>query len=219
MPLTIGFDLDMTLIDPRPGMAAVMEAVRAESGYPIDGAHFAANLGPPLDVSFRGYGVPEEDIPVLVARFRALYPEIVIPATVALPGAAESLDAVRELGGTTVVVTGKYRANAALHLAAFGWEVDHLFGELWSTGKAEALKLHGASVYVGDHVGDVRGAKAADALSLCVVTGPCGAEELTEAGADVVLPDLTGFPAWLRANADRLRAGEHAGGIAGERTA
>ncbi|QQQ76914.1 HAD family hydrolase [Saccharothrix sp. 6-C] len=204
MPLTVGFDLDMTLIDPRPGMAAVMDAVAAETGYPLDGAHFAANLGPPLDMIYRDFGVPEEDVPRLIARFRALYPEVVIPATVALPGAAQALAVVRELGGTTIVVTGKYRANAALHLAALDWEVDHLFGELWSTGKAEALKAHGAAVYVGDHVGDVRGAKAAGAVSVGVVSGPCDADELTAEGADVVLPDLTAFPGWLRANADRL---------------
>ncbi|WP_447005424.1 HAD family hydrolase [Saccharothrix isguenensis] len=207
MPLTVGFDLDMTLIDPRPGMAAVMDAVAAESGYPLDGAHFAANLGPPLDMVYRESGVPEADIPDLVALFRALYPEVVIPATVALPGAAQALAVVRELGGTTIVVTGKYRANAALHLAALDWEVDHLFGELWSTGKAEALKMHGAAVYVGDHVGDVRGAKAAGAVSVGVVSGPCSGDELAAEGADVVLPDLTAFPDWLRTNASRLTAG------------
>ncbi|MBB4968739.1 HAD family hydrolase [Saccharothrix violaceirubra] len=206
MPLTVGFDLDMTLIDPRAGMAAVMDAVAAESGYPLDGAHFAANLGPPLDLVYRDQGVPEVDIPALVARFRALYPEIVIPSTVALPGAADALAAVRELGARTVVVTGKYRVNAALHLAAFDWRVDHLVGEVWSTGKGEALRTFGAAVYVGDHVGDVRGAKAADAVSVGVVSGPCTARELADEGADVVLADLTAFPEWLRANADRLSA-------------
>ncbi|MEJ2859418.1 MULTISPECIES: HAD family hydrolase [unclassified Saccharothrix] len=204
MALTVGFDLDMTLIDPRPGMAAVMNAVGVESGHALDGEHFAANLGPPLDMIYRDFGVPEEEIPGLVARFRALYPEIVIPATVALPGAAQALATVKELGGTTVVVTGKYRANAALHLAALGWEVDHLFGELWSTGKAEALKQHGAAVYVGDHVGDIRGAKAAGATAVGVVSGPCSRRELEAEGADVVLGSLTEFPAWLRSNAVSL---------------
>lgn len=206
MALTVGFDLDMTLIDPRPGMAAVMNAVGAESGHALDGEHFAANLGPPLDMIYRDFGVPEDEIPGLVARFRALYPEIVIPATVALPGAAQALATVKELGGTTVVVTGKYRANAALHLAALGWEVDHLFGELWSTGKAEALKLHQAAVYVGDHVGDVRGAKAAGAKAVGVVSGPCSRRELEAEGADVVLGSLTEFPAWLRDNAVSLES-------------
>ena len=206
MPLTVGFDLDMTLIDPRPGMAAVMNAVAAESGYPLDGEAFAAHLGPPLDMVYRECGVPEEEIPDLIARFRALYPDVVIPSTVELPGAAQSLAAVRELGGAVVVVTGKYRQNAKLHLDAFGWEVDHLIGGVWSTGKAEALLLHGASVYVGDHLGDVRGAKAAGAVAVGVTTGPCSEAELKDEGADVVFPDLTEFPAWLRRNADHLTA-------------
>ncbi|GLZ34322.1 hydrolase [Lentzea sp. NBRC 105346] len=200
MVFTVGFDLDMTLIDPRPGMAACLNEVGTHTGHDLDGEHFAANLGPPLDMIYREMGVPEAEIPDLVTLFRSLYPEIVIPRTVALPGAAQALAAVRSLGGRTMVVTGKYRKNAALHLEAFGWEVDHLFGELWSTGKAEALKLHGASIYVGDHVGDMHGARAAGALAVGVLTGPCSAQELTEAGADIVLNDLTSFPEWLSAS-------------------
>ncbi|GAB2873234.1 HAD family hydrolase [Lentzea nigeriaca] len=204
MPFTVGFDLDMTLIDPRPGMAAVMNEVGARTGHRLDGEHFASNLGPPLDMIYRDMGVPEEEIPDLITLFRALYPEVVIPATVALPGASEALKSVRELGGQTMVVTGKYRKNAALHLEALGWEVDHLYGELWSTGKAESLKLHGASVYVGDHIGDMHGAEAAGALGVGVVTGPCSRAELAGAGAAVVLEDLREFPEWLRTSSGVL---------------
>lgn len=204
MPFTVGFDLDMTLIDPRPGMAAVMNEVGARTGHALDGEKFASNLGPPLDMIYREMGVPEEEVPDLVSLFRALYPEIVIPSTVALPGAAMALQCVRELGGSTMVVTGKYRKNAALHLEAMGWEVDHLYGELWATGKAESLKLHGAAVYVGDHVGDMRGAAGAGALGVGVVTGPCSRAELTEAGAAVVLEDLREFPEWLRTSSGVL---------------
>ncbi|MEV6715140.1 HAD hydrolase-like protein [Lentzea sp. NPDC051208] len=204
MPFTVGFDLDMTLIDPRPGMAAVMNEVGARTGYALDGEKFASNLGPPLDMIYRDMGVPEEEVPDLVSLFRALYPEVVIPSTVALPGAAMALQCVRELGGSTMVVTGKYRKNAALHLEAMGWEVDHLYGELWATGKSESLKLHGAAVYVGDHIGDMRGAAAAGALGVGVVTGPCSRAELAEAGAAVVLEDLREFPEWLRTSSGVL---------------
>jgi phosphoglycolate phosphatase len=204
VPFTVGFDLDMTLIDPRPGMAAVMNEVGARTGYALDGEKFASNLGPPLDMIYREMGVPEEEVPDLISLFRALYPEVVIPSTVALPGAAMALQCVRELGGSTMVVTGKYRKNAALHLEAMGWEVDHLYGELWATGKAESLKLHGAAVYVGDHVGDMRGAAGAGALGVGVVTGPCSRAELTEAGAAVVLEDLREFPEWLRTSSGVL---------------
>jgi phosphoglycolate phosphatase len=195
--LTVGFDLDMTLIDPRPGMVAVMNELGRETGFELDGEYFAANLGPPLGLVLRGAGVPEADVDRLVDRFRELYPPIVVPATVALPGADAALRAVRELGGRVLVVTGKYRPNAARHLAALGWEVDFLVGELWAAGKAEALRTHKAGIYVGDHIGDMVGAVAAGAFPVGVATGPCDADALREAGAELVLSDLTGFADWL----------------------
>ncbi len=197
MSLAVGFDLDMTLIDPRPGMALAMNTLAEESGLRLDGEHFAANLGPPLELILRGFEAPEERIPGLVDRFRALYPEIVVPSTVPMPGAAEALDAVRAAGGRTLVVTGKFGPNAARHLAAFGWEVDVLVGERWAEAKGETLLAHGASVFVGDHGGDVAGALVAGAVPVGVTTGPCSAAQLRAAGAAVVLASLTEFPAWL----------------------
>lgn len=205
--ICVGFDLDMTLIDPRPGMVAAMHALADESGLPFDGEHFAAHLGPPLDHVLRDFGAPEERIPALVDRFRQIYPEIVIPRTVAMPGAAAALDAVRRAGGRSLVVTGKYAPNAALHMQALGWTVDTLVGELWSTGKAAALTEHGASVFVGDHVGDVEGALAAEAVAVGVTTGPCDREELLAAGAHVVLGSLTEFPAWLAEHDGEVSSG------------
>nr|WP_092529389.1 HAD hydrolase-like protein [Amycolatopsis arida] len=196
MRITIGFDLDMTLIDPRPGMVAAMDALAVESGLVLDGEHFAANLGPPLDHVLRDFGAPEARIPALVDRFRAIYPELVVPRTVALPGADAAVRAARA-GGGALVVTGKYAPNAALHLSTLGLEVDSLVGELWAAGKAQALRRHGAVVYVGDHRGDMLGAKAAGALAVGVTTGPCGRAELLAAGADVVLASLEEFPDWL----------------------
>lgn len=199
--LTVGFDLDMTLIDPRPGMVLAMNELGRRTGFPVDGEKFASNLGPPLDGYFRGCGLAEPQVAQAVQVFRALYPEIVVPRTIGLPGAAESLAAVRAAGGSAVVVTGKYGPNAQLHLDALGWSVDHLVGELWSTEKAVALRRFGAQVYVGDHLGDVRGARAAGAFSVAVPTGPCTAEELRAGGADLVLDSLEQFPRWLAGSA------------------
>jgi uncharacterized protein len=52
-------------------------------------------------------------------------------------------------------------------------------------------------VYVGDHVADVAGARAAGALSVGVPSGPVSADDLRAAGADVVLDDLHAFGPWL----------------------
>ena len=197
MSFTIGFDLDMTLIDPRRGMTLAMNRLAEETGLTLDGEYFANNLGPPLDRVLREFGAPEDRITELVHRFRATYPEIVIPATVAMPGATAALDAVRELGGRSLVVTAKHTPNAAKHLAALGWRVE-VVGDLWWTAKADALREHRASAYVGDHATDVAGALAAGAVPVGVTTGPCDATMLTDAGAAVVLDTLDQFPPWLR---------------------
>lgn len=197
----IGFDLDLTLIDARPGMVRAMGAVNAEFGTEVDAQHFAANLGPPLDHVLRGYGFDEPLIERMVAHFRAIYPTVVIGDTVALPGAEESLEAVRDRGARSLVITGKYEPNAALHLKALGWEVDRLAGEVFAEAKGDVLRAEGATIYVGDHHGDIAGAKAAGALAVGVATGPYTAGQLRELGADVVLGELTEFPAWLAENA------------------
>lgn len=193
--LTVGFDLDMTLIDSRPGIKAVFDRLAAETGVFIDSELVVTRLGPPLDEEL-AHWFPAERIAEMGERYRALYGEHAIVPTAAMPGAVESVAAVRAVGGRPVVVTAKYGPNARLHLDHVGIDAD-VRGWLWAEAKAEALLEWGASVYVGDHTGDVRGARTAGALSVAVTTGPCDAAELRAAGADVVLADLTEFPAWF----------------------
>lgn len=194
--LTVGFDLDMTLIDSRPGVALAIDALAHEFDLPMHGSHFAEHLGPPLATLLADAGAPDELIPQLVTRFRELYPNVIdrIPA---LPGADDALAAVRAGGGRTLVVTGKFEPHARLHVDHLGWQIDRLAGELWSTGKADVLREESAQVFVGDHAGDMRGAKAAGVVAVGVTTGPYEAEGLWAAGADVVLDDLTQFAGWL----------------------
>lgn len=194
--LTVGFDLDMTLIDSRPGIAAAFLALSAETGAFIDTDLVVSRLGPPLEQEI-AHWFPAADVAAIADRYREIYPTYAIDPSLAMPGARESVDAIRALGGRTMVVTAKYEPNAKLHLAHLGIEPDVIVGGLWAEAKAEALREHGASVYVGDHTGDVRGAQAADAFSVGVTTGPCDEAELRAAGADVVLTSLAEFPAWL----------------------
>lgn len=193
---TVGFDLDMTLIDSRPGIRACYLALSERTGVYVDADLVVTRLGPPLAEELVNW-FPAADVPAAADLYRAMYPEYAITPTPALTGAREAIAAVRAAGGRTLVVTAKYEPNAKLHLAHLGMEPDVVVGDLWAEDKARALREHGAHVYVGDHTGDVRGARAAEALSVAVATGPCSPEELRAAGADVVLPDLTTFPTWL----------------------
>ncbi|MEU9284076.1 haloacid dehalogenase-like hydrolase [Streptomyces sp. NPDC048275] len=194
--LTVGFDLDMTLIDSRPGIHACYRALSARTGTYIDCDLVVTRLGPPLQEELINW-FPAERVAAVADLYREMYPAHAITGTLAMPGAREAVDAVRAAGGRAVVVTAKWEPNAKLHLEHLRIDADAVVGNLWAERKAEALREYGASVYVGDHTGDVRGARTADAYSVAVATGPCDAAELRAAGADVVLGDLTEFPAWL----------------------
>jgi len=195
-PLVVGFDLDMTLIDTRPGIAAVWDALSAETGVHVDSAAAVSRLGPPLDDELALW-FPADRVPAMADRFRELYPGLAVEPTGLLPGAREAVAAVHRHGGRVVVVTAKYEPNARLHLDHLGIVADEVVGWRWGPAKGEALLEHGAGIYVGDHVGDVAGARVAGAVSVGVPSGPVSADELRDAGADVVLDDLRGFAAWL----------------------
>ncbi|KAB1147280.1 HAD family hydrolase [Streptomyces luteolifulvus] len=194
--LTVGFDLDMTLIDSRPGIHACYVALAERTGTYIDADLAVTRLGPPLAEELVNW-FPAEAVDAMGDLYRSMYPTIAIVPTPAMPGAREAIAAVRAAGGRAIVVTAKHEPNAELHLEHLGIEPDAVIGDLWAEQKAGALREHGAGIYVGDHVGDVRGARTAGAVAVTVATGPCDAAELRSAGADVVLGDLTEFPAWL----------------------
>ncbi|MFJ2831267.1 HAD family hydrolase [Streptomyces sp. NPDC087263] len=195
-PLTVGFDLDMTLIDSRPGIHACFQELSERTGTYIDCDLVVTRLGPPLEEELVNW-FPAEEVAAVADVYREMYPTYAITATPAMPGAREAVTAVQAAGGRAIVVTAKWEPNAKLHLKHLRIDADAVIGNLWAEQKAQALREYGASVYVGDHTGDVRGARTADAYSVAVPTGPCDAAELRAAGADVVLADLTEFPAWL----------------------
>ncbi|WP_428962443.1 HAD family hydrolase [Micromonospora fluostatini] len=202
MPLlTVGFDLDMTLVDSRPGIAATFRALSARTGVYVDVDAVVSRLGPPLRTEL-AHWFPAEQVEAAALAYRELYPAYAITPTVPMPGAVAAIEAVHAQGGRVLVVTAKMGSLARLHLDHLGLAVDEVDGDLFAEQKATALRTHGATHYVGDHVADMVAARTAGVPGLAVATGPCSAEELRAAGAELVLDDLTGFPAAL---ADVLR--------------
>ncbi|GIJ44425.1 hydrolase [Virgisporangium aliadipatigenens] len=189
--MLVGFDLDMTLLDTRPGIAATYRALSARTGVHVDADLAVSRLGPPLQQEMSEW-FPADEVPEAIALYRSLYPEHAIAPSVPLPGAVEAVAAVRAAGLRAVVVTAKLTRFAQMHLRYVGLEVDEVVGDLWAEGKAEPLR--GGLAYVGDHVADVRAARTAGVRAIAVATGPCSPDELRVAGADDVLPDLTRFP-------------------------
>jgi phosphoglycolate phosphatase len=196
-PLVVGFDLDLTLIDSRPGIGAAFRALSASTGVFIDCEAVVRRLGPPLDTELALW-FPADEIEAVADEFRRIYPDFAVTASPALPGAFESFAAVRRHDGQVVVITGKYEPNARRHLSHLGLAADAVVGWAWAEGKVAAMLAHGTEIYVGDHPADMAAARAAHpTTAIGVLTGEHSEAELVDAGADVVLPDLSEFPAWL----------------------
>lgn len=195
MTWCVGFDLDMTLVDSRPGIVAALDALAEETGVAIDSASVAANLGPPItEVLGPIFGARADEALII---FRRLMAEIGVFGATPLPGAAEALGLVHRLGGQSVVVTAKHKPLAEATLDACALEADLVEGDLWAEEKAVALLRHHAVGYFGDHVGDVRAARKASVWCAAIATGGTSREELLEAGATVVFASLLEALPWL----------------------
>lgn len=188
---TIGFDLDMTLIDSRPGIGAALHQVAEESGHPIDVDLATSRLGPPLAWEL-AHWMPENQVDRWVERFRAIYPDVAIPAIATLPGAVEALAAVNRIG-RSLVISAKHRPNVQRHVDHLDLPASAVFGDAWREQKAVVLRAEGAAMYVGDHVHDMDAATGAGVIGIGVATGSSSADELRDAGADLVLDTLHEF--------------------------
>lgn len=197
----VGFDLDMTLVDSAAGIAATLRAALAEVGRTVTDEQVWPTIGISLESALTGM-LPDVDAVAVTRRYRELYPMLGIAPITLLPGAAEAFRAVRAAGGRVLVVSAKIESAVRTVLAHVGLAgpdlgPDLVAGGLFGSAKGGVLAEQRADVYVGDHPGDVVAARAGGAAAVAVATGPHTAQQLRDAGADVVLADLTAFPAWL----------------------
>lgn len=189
---TIGFDLDMTLVDSAAGIIASVQHVCSTFGVEADADEIGATIGLPLDRVFPRW-LPDQPYGVLLAAYREHYAEHGVPLTRAMPGAADLLAAMSESGTRIVVVTAKHGPIAERVLTTAGLRADIVVGEAFAEQKAKILMEHGARMYVGDHPGDMRAARLAQARAVGVTTGPSTRQQLVEAGAHEVHPTLCEF--------------------------
>jgi phosphoglycolate phosphatase len=138
------------------------------------------------------------------AYFRRLPKSLAVNNGVVLPGVFPLLDRLKtDTGATLAVGTGNFRAGARMKLRHYG--LDHYFAaggygdrtedraELIAQGIRAATRLAGrhATVFViGDTVHDITSAKANGAIAIGVLTGTTAEKALSDAGADLILPNL-----------------------------
>ena len=196
MTFVVGFDLDMTLVDSAEGITDALVKVFADHGVEVSRDDVRNTIGLPLDMVFPMW-LPDESYEQLLDEYRDHYGKFGIPKTVALPGAHDALAAVHEFGGEVIVVSAKKKDFVDRVIDVVQLDVDRTYGYLFAEHKGAVLKTERARVYVGDHEGDIRAARAAEALSFVVTSGPMTRDELTEHGPDVIVESLLEFRPWL----------------------
>ncbi|GAA4579185.1 haloacid dehalogenase-like hydrolase [Planotetraspora phitsanulokensis] len=212
------WNVDLTLVDATiVTREAYADAFRMVTGRPL--VKLAPAMGRPDSeiifetLAINGIVVEDRHLPefldALAVSFAAKHKRLAKEGRM-MPGAKDALAAVSRLGGAVQsVLTGTIKGNAVHKLTAFGlnkwvdFEVGG-YGEevypkatLLQVAQGRAKAKYGEpftaqnTVLIGDSTRDVQAARIGGAAVIAVASGRSMAAELHEAGADIVLPDLT----------------------------
>jgi HAD superfamily hydrolase (TIGR01509 family) len=199
-------DLDGTLVDTVYAHVLAWQAALGEAGVVVDGYRLHRHVGSSGDLIVRfaqraaGRKLSAEEVAAVHRRHAELFRQI-LPRPRPLPGATDVFRGLREAGVPCAIATASYRPiiDASLEAVGAGPEVVVVEGKGALRGKPEPdLFLAGRErlgsraedcVVVGDAVWDHVGARRAGMLSVGVLTGGYGEEELYHAGAFRVFRD------------------------------
>jgi phosphoglycolate phosphatase-like HAD superfamily hydrolase len=220
------WDIDGTLVDSAGlGRDAFLEAFERVTGAEPEGlVPFAGRTDMEIALDLlatAGIDHSEEllgDFEQALATAMAERADLVRERGRPMPGVREALVRLGdEPGVTQSLLTGNIEPNAEVKLAAFGLDAlldmeigaygsDHRRrGELVAVARRKARELRGEHfephqiVLVGDTPLDVAAALEGGARAVGVATGPYDEDELTNAGANAVLPDLSDLDSVLGA--------------------
>ena len=193
-------DLDGTLIDSRPGIAAsTLAALRSLGHTPDDTLDVTAFIGPPLQdmlrVLLQAHG--DDRVDDAVAAYRQHYGDTGLFDCALYPGIRDALQAMHDAGLRIYLATSKREMFArrilehlalasyfrAIHGSVPSGALDHK-PELLAHILAERNIAAPDSLMVGDRRHDVAGAHAVRMRSLGVLWGYGSRDELEAAGAD-----------------------------------
>ena len=216
MPALI-FDLDGTLVDTVYAHVFAWQRALAERGMAIDGWRIHRRIGMSGGLFTRAVGrelgrtLGEDEAHALQDRHGALFREM-LPERHPLPGAPELLAALRAAGVVPGIATSGRRPEIDRSLEALGVGEGTVVIDRGHVRRAkpapdlflacqQALGVDPGDCYVvGDAVWDLLAARRAGMLSVGLLSGGYGSDELLAAGAFRVYDD----PAELHASLDEL---------------
>jgi phosphoglycolate phosphatase len=196
-------DLDGTLSDSRPGIAACFRHMLAELGHdPAEVGDVTWAVGPPLRVSVRTLleKYADDRVDLGLATYRARYTTVGLYECSVFPGILEMLAALTDAGRALCVATSKRRdfAERVVDYLNLRRYLPKVYGALPGGGLdekkdliAEILRVESfnaaVTTMVGDRLHDIHAAQANTLRSIGVLWGYGGQAELQQAGADVIV--------------------------------
>lgn len=214
------FDLDGTLIDTVYAHVFAWQRALAEAALPIEGWRIHRRIGMSGGLFTRalarelGRPLSDDETDAIQARHGELYREL-LPERRPLPGAVDLLRHLRDLGVPYGIATSGRRPEIDASLEALGIGEGVTVVERGDVMRAKpepdlflacqermGVEIRDVTV-VGDAVWDLLAARRAGMLSVGLLTGGYGEDELAQAGAFRVYRD----PAELDASLDELGIG------------
>jgi HAD superfamily hydrolase (TIGR01509 family) len=214
---TLIFDLDGTLVDTVYAHVFAWQLALAEEGMPIDGWRIHRRIGMSGGLFARavarevGRPLDDAETEAIQQRHGELFREL-LPERRPLPGAIELLHELRERGVTHGIATSGRRPEIDRSLEALGVGPETVVVERGDVLRAKPepdlfvecarrLEAEPDDCYVvGDAVWDLLAARRARMLSVGLLSGGYGEDELTQAGAFRVYRDANE----LRSSLDEL---------------
>ncbi|MCZ6672937.1 MAG: HAD family hydrolase [Verrucomicrobia bacterium] len=197
------FDLDGTLLDHFTCLARCYEHVLTDLHQPIPARDQVRRaVGGSVELTMAKF-VPEELHKEACARWKEYLKEILCEDAYLMPGALSLIQALKAQGNQLAVFTNKVGVHSrtlcdhleiSQYMDAVVGADDTPYRKPQKEFSEHVLKILNANpettVLIGDSPFDIQAAHAIGIPAHCVITGTHSAEELIEAKADGVYPDL-----------------------------
>ena len=208
-PAAVVWDLDGTLVDSAPDIAAALNSLLEENGLqPLDEQRVRRMIGNGVAAliqrGFAEHGYDRDEIPIktLQSRFMEIYETCAVDRTRLFPGVIEALQGFAEAGVPQAVCTNKPQGIAEQVLSGLGI-ADYfrlvIGGDTLPRRKPDPMPLRvaisgldaqpGGTLMIGDSEVDMAAARAAGARVALVPFG-YSRSPVTTLGADFIICNL-----------------------------
>lgn len=159
--LTIGFDLDMTLIDTSSAIVYSVDKALNEIGYNSPSNLIESSIGLPMLETLESLLKNPEKARNVYERYQEIYFSDGFRLGTLLPGVEKTLKLLNQDGHKIVIVTAKRERLALRQLSFCNIPYDILKAGCFGKMKSKAMLEYSVEAYVGDHLEDFKAAKDA----------------------------------------------------------